>query len=115
MDDVNWKEEFFSIREIVAVIRNIEVPEDDESIQLEANLIVNGKRVERVAYSYLKQCTQKPCLTRLIMIDFNASTDINNDNKTPNRLSQLLIFRSGYPRFSCALSTPQAMGLDHVS
>ncbi len=39
-----------------------------------------------------------------MMIDFNDSWDANNDNKTPNRLSQLLIFRSGYPRFSYALN-----------
>ncbi len=38
------------------------------------------------------------------MIDLNHSWDTNNDNKTPNRLSPLLIFRSGYPRFSYALS-----------
>ncbi len=49
------------------------------------------------------QCTRKPCLTRPIIIDSNASWDTKNDNKTPNRLAQLFIFVSGYPRFSYAL------------
>ncbi len=31
-------------------------------------------------------------------------SDINDDNKTPNQLSQLFIFRPGYPRFSYALT-----------
>ncbi len=37
------------------------------------------------------------------MTDSNASWDNNGDNKTRNRLSQLFIFGSGYPRFSHAL------------
>ncbi len=40
------------------------------------------------------------------MIGSDSSGDVNDDNKTPNRLSQLFIFRSGYPRFSCALFAP---------
>ncbi len=39
------------------------------------------------------------------MIDFNAYRDSNDDNKTPNRLSELFVFGSGYPRFSYALSS----------
>ncbi len=39
------------------------------------------------------------------MIDLNSSVDVNDDSKIPNRIriSQLLIFRSGYRRFSYAL------------
>ncbi len=50
-----------------------------------------------------RQCTRKPCITRPMMNDFNHSRDTDNANKTPNRLSQLFIFGSGYPRFSYAL------------
>ncbi len=49
----NWTKEFSSIREIVAVVRR-KTPEDDERIELEANLIVNGKRMERVEFGYSK-------------------------------------------------------------
>ncbi len=38
-----------------------------------------------------------------VMIDSDGSRDINDDNKSPNRLSQLFIFDPGYPRFSYAL------------
>ncbi len=37
------------------------------------------------------------------MIDSDGSRDINNDNKSPNRLSQLFIFGPGHPRFSYTL------------
>ncbi len=45
------------------------------------------------------------------MIDFNGSYDTNNVEKSPNRLSQFLIFGSGYRRFSCVLIQ---LGLDEV-
>ncbi len=51
-------------------------------------------------YKHAWQCTRKPCVSRSITIDFNDSWDAN---KSINRLSQLLIFWSGYPRFSYAL------------
>ncbi len=48
---LNWKEEFATHPEIVFVVRKCEVREDDDNIKLEANLIVNKKRVERFEYS----------------------------------------------------------------
>ncbi len=50
-----------------------------------------------------RQCTRKPCISGPIMIDSNSSGHFNDDNKTPNRLSQLFIFGSGHPRLSCVL------------
>ncbi len=51
----DWKKEFFSIREIILVLRRVESRgEDDERIQLEANLVFNGKKVQQYHFSYLK-------------------------------------------------------------
>ncbi len=52
--EYDWKSEFFVLREIIVALRKDEDPEDSTRIKLEANLIVNGRRVKRFEYGYPK-------------------------------------------------------------
>ncbi len=50
----NWKDEFFSLREIVMAVRKVEDPLDNARLEFEANLMVNCKRVTKYIFSYPK-------------------------------------------------------------